>query len=110
MAIKTTVKNTLITVGDTIKVHQQFKSGDKTQTQSFEGLVISIKGRENSKTFTVRKIASDGIGVEKIWPVNCPSVTKVELKRPGNTRRSKLYYLRNRLGKESLKVKKLKKK
>ena len=105
MAIKVTIKNTEIKVGDIVKVFQQFQSGEKTQIQAFEGSLISIKGRGISKTFTVRKIASDGIGVEKIWPVKSPTITKVELKKKGNTRRAKLYYLRNRIGKEALKVK-----
>jgi len=105
MAIKTIVKDQSISVGDTIRVHQKFKVGEKTQSQVFEGLVIGIKGRGDNKSFTVRKIASDAIGVEKIWPVNSPNITKVTLKKTGNTRRAKLYYLRDRIGKEALKVK-----
>jgi len=105
MALQTTVKNTSFKVGDTIKVYQKFKVGDKTQTQGFEGLVISIKGRGDNQSFTVRKIASDAIGVEKIWPVKTPNITKIILRKKGTVRRAKLNYLRKRTGKEALKVK-----
>ncbi len=105
MAIQTKVKDTSFSIGDTVKVYQKFKVGDKTQTQGFEGLVISIKGRGINQTFTVRKIATDGIGVEKIWPSQSPNVTKVILKKKGRVRRAKLFYLRQRTGKEALRVK-----
>ena len=105
MAISITVKDTKISIGDTVKVKQQFSVDGKPQTQIFEGLVISIKGRNPGTTFTVRKISSDSIGVEKIWPVASPSIIKVTLVKAGDTRRSKLYYLRKRIGKTALKVK-----
>ena len=105
MAIQVKFQDTTFRVGDTVKVYQQFTSGEKKQTQAFEGLVISIRGRGMSKNFTVRKIASDSIGVEKIWPINSPNLKKIEIKKKGNTRRAKLYYLRDRIGKEALKVK-----
>jgi len=105
MAITTIIKDQKVNIGDTIRVYQKFKVDDKTQSQIFEGLLIAIKGRGVNKSFTARKIAADSIGVEKIWPVNSPNITKVTVKKKGNTRRAKLYYLRNRLGKESLKVK-----
>lgn len=105
MAIKTKVLDTEITVGDTVSVTQQFLSGEKIQKQTFTGLVMGIKGREEGKSFTVRKISSDGIGVEKIWPVLSPHLVKVEVVRKGNPRRAKLNYLRSRIGKGALKVK-----
>lgn len=105
MAIKTKHNQTEFSVGDTIKVKHTFREGDKTLSQTFEGLVIAIKGRQENKTFTVRKISSDAIGVEKIWPVNSPSIEKIEVKKKGRVRRAKLYYLRDRKGKEALKVK-----
>lgn len=105
MAIKATLNKTEFGVGDTVRVHHQFQSGDKMQKQVFEGLVIGIKGREENKSFTVRKISSDGIGVEKIWPLQSPSLTKITVKRKGKVRRAKLNYLRERIGKQALKVK-----
>ncbi len=94
-----------IAVGDTIRVHQEITEGKKTRIQVFEGIVIAIKNRENGKSFTVRKIGAGGIGVEKIYPVNLPAIKKIELKRQGQVRRSKLYYLRDRIGKAASKIK-----
>ncbi|MCB9812770.1 MAG: 50S ribosomal protein L19 [Pseudomonadales bacterium] len=94
-----------ISVGDTVKVHQEISEGDKTRIQIFEGIVIAIKNRGNGKTFTVRKIGAGGIGVEKIYPINMPQIKKIEVKRKGNVRRAKLYYLRDRLGKSATRIK-----
>jgi large subunit ribosomal protein L19 len=91
-------------VGDTIKVHQRIVEGEKERIQVFEGLVIKVKGHEGQKTFTVRKISA-GIGVERILPIDSPFIQKVELISEGHVRRSKLYYLRNRIGRLALKVK-----
>lgn len=90
--------------GDTVRVHQKIKEGEGAKTQIFEGIVLGIRGRGENKSFTVRKIAVGGIGVERIWPVNSPSIEKVVVKRKGHVRRAKLYYLRKRTGKEALKV------
>ncbi len=108
MTLKATINKTEFAVGDTVRVHHQFKDKDKTQTQVFEGIVIKIKGRELGKSFTVRKIAADSIGVEKIWPVHSPNIKKIIVKKKGNPKRSKLYYLRSRKGREALKVKSVK--
>jgi len=81
-------------VGDTVKVHQKIKEDKKVRTQIFEGIVLSIRGKGENKTFTVRKIASGGIGVERIWPLATPWITKIEVKKKGKVRRAKLYYLR----------------
>jgi len=108
MTLKATINQTEFAVGDTVRVHHQFKDKDKTQTQIFEGIVIKIKGRELNKSFTVRKIAADGIGVEKIWPVHSPNIKKIIVKKKGNPRRAKLYYLRKRKGREASKVKAVK--
>ncbi len=81
-------------VGDTIRVHQKFKEEDKTRTQIFEGVVIAIRGRGENKSFTVRKIAAGGIGVERIWPLISPWIAKIVVKKKGKVRRAKLYYLR----------------
>ena len=96
---------TAIGVGDTVRIHQEIAEGNKTRIQVYEGIVIAIKNRGVNKSFTVRKVASNGIGVEKILPVNLPSIKKIELKRHGQVRRSKLYYLRDRKGKQATRIK-----
>lgn len=92
-------------VGDTIKVQQTVKEGEKTRTQAFQGIVIAIRGEGQGKNFIVRKMAVGGIGVEKIFPVNTPTVTGIEIIKKGKVRRAKLYYLRNLLGKKATKIK-----
>ena len=87
-------------VGDTVAVHVRVREGDKERIQVFQGLVIRRKGGSASETFTVRKISS-GVGVERIFPVQSPLVTKVEIKARGFVRRSKLYYLRDLSGKKA---------
>ena len=94
-----------ISVGDTVAIHQEIVEGGKKRIQVFEGLVIAVKNRGVGQSFTVRKIATGGIGVEKIFPVNMPGITKIDLKRTGKVRRSKLYFLRERTGKRAIKVK-----
>jgi len=85
-------------IGDTVRVHVKVVEGEKERIQVFEGTVISRKGARNSETFTVRKI-SYGVGVERIFPVHSPIVTRVDVVRQGKVRRAKLYYLRARKGK-----------
>ncbi len=94
-----------VSVGDTIRVHQRISEEKRTRVQIFEGVVIAIRGRETGRSFVVRKIATGGIGIEKIFPLNLPSIEKIEIKRKGDVRRSKLYYLRDRIGKAASKVK-----
>lgn len=94
-----------INVGDVVKVHVKIREGERERIQIFEGTIIARKGSGVSETFTVRRV-SYGVGVEKVFPVNSPNVAKVELVRSGKVRRSKLYYLRDRVGK-SAKVKEL---
>jgi large subunit ribosomal protein L19 len=91
--------------GDTIRVHQEISEGDKKRIQIFEGIVIAIKNRGTGKSFTVRKIGANSIGVEKIFPVNLPGIKKLEIKSKGHVRRSKLYYLRDRIGKAATRIK-----
>lgn len=93
-------------VGDTLKVHFNVKDGEKTRIQIFEGILIGVANRGAGKVFTMRKIATGGIGVEKITPVDSPVVADIELVHRGDVRRSKLYYLRSRVGKSASKVKK----
>lgn len=92
--------------GDTVKVHLKVIEGDKERTQIFQGIVISVRGSGLSRTFIVRKIASGGIGVERIFPVHSPVVEKIEVVRKGKVRRAKLYYLRNIKGKIKIKERK----
>lgn len=84
--------------GDTIKVHAKVKEGNRERIQVFEGVVIKRQGGSNRETFTVRK-TSNGVGVEKTWPLHSPIVEKIEVVRRGKVRRAKLYYLRSRVGK-----------
>ena len=92
-------------VGDTVKVHIKIKEGNRERTQVFEGTVIKRQNGSNRETFTVRK-SSNGIGVEKTWPLHSPIVEKIEVTRHGKVRRAKLFYLRDRVGKKA-KVKEL---
>ena len=94
-------------VGDIVKVHGKIKEGNRERIQVFEGTVIKKQGGSNRETFTVRKL-SNGVGVEKTWPLHSPNVDKVEVVRNGKVRRAKLYYLRDRVGKAA-KVKELEK-
>lgn len=106
-------------VGDTVRVHykliekekvagkakREVKEEVRERTQIFEGIVISIKGADENKMFTVRKIASAGIGVERIFPLNSPWIKKITIKKKGKVRRAKLYYLRKKMGREAEKLK-----
>ena len=92
-------------VGDTVKVYAKVKEGTRERTQVFEGTVIKRQNGSNRETFTVRK-NSNGVGVEKTWPLHSPIVERIEVIRKGKVRRAKLFYLRGRIGKKA-KVKEL---
>ena len=92
-------------VGDTVKVYAKIKEGNRERIQVFEGTVIKRQCGSSRETFTVRKF-SNGIGVEKTWPLHSPNVDKIEVVRLGKVRRAKLNYLRQRVGKAA-KVKEL---
>lgn len=85
-------------VGDTVRVHALIKEGNRERIQIFEGTVLKRQGGSTRETFTVRK-SSNGVGVEKTWPLHSPHVVKVEVVRYGKVRRAKLNYLRDRVGK-----------
>lgn len=87
-------------IGDSVKVYVKIKEGDKERVQLFAGTVIARDGAGHTETFTVRRI-SYGEGVERIFPVCAQTIEKMELERPGSPRRAKLYYLRNRSGKNT---------
>ena len=86
--------------GDTVKVYGKIKEGNRERIQVFEGVVLKRQGGSNRETFTVRK-NSNGVGVEKTWPLHAPKVEKVEVVRKGKVRRAKLNYLRDRVGKRA---------
>lgn len=87
-------------IGDTVKVHNRIKEGNRERIQMFEGTVIRKKNGGISETFTVRRV-SYGVGVEKTFPIHSPNVEKVEVIRKGKVRRARLYYLRERTGKSA---------
>ena len=91
-------------VGDSVRVHTKVVEGEKERVQIFSGVVIARKGRGVQETFTVRRI-SYGEGVERVFPLHSPRIDKIEVEHQGKVRRSKLYYLRKRVGKGAMKVK-----
>ena len=91
-------------VGAGVKVHVRVREGDKERIQIFAGIVIARKGSGIHETFTVRRIAS-GVDVERVFPVNSPLIDKIEVDRESITMRARMYYLRDRVGKEASKVK-----
>lgn len=96
-------------IGDSVEVHQKILEGEKERTQIFSGLVISRKGEGMREMFTVRRVVQ-GEGVERTFPLNSPKIAKIEVKRSGKVRRAKLYYLRDRVGKEAIRLRERKKK
>ena len=96
MALKITFKEVEFGVGDRIRVVQRIKEGDKSREAIFEGMVIGIKGREPGKTFTVRRVGEAGVGIERIFPMNLPTIEKVTVVKRGieGVKRAKLYYTR----------------
>jgi len=87
--------------GDTITVYYQIREGEKVRTQFFKGVVIQIKGKGESKTFTIRKM-SGTIGVERIFPLNLPTIEKIEVNKQGKVRRSRIYFFKDLRGKKAL--------
>ena len=90
----------VIRIGDTVRIHNKIVEGTRERIQMFEGTVIAKNGGGISETFTVRRI-SYGCGVEKVFPIHSPNVVKVDIIRYGKVRRAKLYYLRDKIGKDS---------
>lgn len=103
--ISTQIGEQNLHIGDTIRVHSKVVEGEKIRIQVYEGILISLRGRSENKTFTVRKIGAGGIGVERTWPLNANSIVKIEVKKKaGKVRRAKLYYLRELTGKSAVRV------
>ncbi len=94
--------------GDTVRVAVEIKEGDKTRIQNFEGVCISIRGTGTGRTFIVRKIGANNIGIERIFPIYSDSIKGIDVIRKGKVRRAKLYYLRSRKGKAA-RIKELRK-
>lgn len=97
MQLKTDV--TPFKAGDTVNIHVRVVEGDKERIQQFQGVVISRRGSGLRQTFTVRKI-SNGVGVERIFPIHSPRIAKIELMKEGSVRRAKMYYVRNLAAKQ----------
>ena len=87
--------------GDTLSVHAKIREGSKERVQVFEGVCIARSNNGTGSTFTVRKVASDGVGVERVFPLHSPRLEKIEVKRLGKVRRAKLYYLRSLRGRKA---------
>ncbi len=103
--ISTQIGEQNIHIGDVVRVHSKVVEGVKARIQVFEGILISLRGRGVNQTFTVRKIGAGGIGVERTWPLNSTSIVKIEVKKKATkVRRAKLYYLRDLVGKEAVRV------
>jgi len=106
--LRNDIENSLITkkdhpnfgAGDTITVYYKIKEGDKERTQFFKGDVIQRKGTGLTETFTIRKM-SNGIGVERIFPINSPGIEKIEINKTGKVRRARIFYMRERTGKSA---------
>lgn len=94
--ISTKVGEQVIHIGDTVRVHSKVVEGAKSRIQIFEGVLISLRGRGENKTFTVRRIGAGSVGIERTWPLDSRSLVKIEVKKVSSgVRRSKLYYLRS---------------
>ena len=91
----------VFSAGDTITVYYKIKEGDKERTQFFKGVVIQRRGAGVTETFTIRKIGSNSIGVERIFPVNSPILEKIEINKKGLVRRARIFYLRELTGKKA---------
>ncbi|MFQ5452121.1 MAG: 50S ribosomal protein L19 [Candidatus Paceibacterota bacterium] len=100
MANQIKTKDVVIHAGDLVKVHYSFKEKGKKKSQLFEGIVLSIKGKGENKSFTVRKVTRSKIGVERIFPVASPFIDKIDIIKPGKVRRSKVYFVRDKSERE----------
>lgn len=96
MAIKLKFKDTEFGVGDKVRVVQSLKEGGKERYQYFDGIVIAIRGSKNGKSFAVRRIGAQQVGIEKIFPIENPNLKEIKVIKKGNVRRAKLYYIRNK--------------
>lgn len=104
MSLQTIICGTTVHIGDSVIIGQRIREGEKDRIQNFSGVVIAIKGEKSERTFTVRRIAAAAIGVEKIFPIDMPGLVSVKIVKQAAVRRSKLYFLRKRIGKAALQL------
>lgn len=103
--ISVKIKDTELYIGDTIRVHTNVVEGSKTRIQIFEGILIALRGRGVNQMMTVRRVSAGGVGVERMWPLDSNTIVKIEVKKKAShVRRSKLYYLRDLIGKKAVRV------
>lgn len=104
--LKVTYKDTEFGVGDTVRISQKITESGKSRTQMFEGIVISVKGREENKSFTVRRIGAQQVGIERIFPLSSPTIEKIDVVRSGTegVRSAKLYFIREKSKREIEKI------
>ncbi len=102
MALFTKVKDVDVHVGDEVKVTTTYKDGEKLKKQIFAGIVIAIKNAGENKSFTVRKMSTSGVGIERIFPVSWPMLEQIQVVKSNAVRRAKLYYIRQHVGKGAL--------
>lgn len=103
--ISVNFKDKVLHIGDSVRVKSNIVEGGKTRVQTFPGMIIAFHGRGENRTLTVRHIGPGGIGVERIWPLNSNAIVDIEVvKNPKKVRRSKLYYLRNLVGRSATRV------
>ncbi|OGK64458.1 50S ribosomal protein L19 [Candidatus Roizmanbacteria bacterium RIFOXYB2_FULL_41_10] len=102
MALFAKIKDQAVQIGDEVDLTTLYVDAGKEKKQKFSGIVIAIKNRGENKTFTVRKISNEGIGIERIFPINWPYLEEVKVKKHNKVRRAKLYYMREKIGKKAL--------
>ena len=102
MALFAKIKDKTVRVGDEVSLTTVYLDGDKEKKQKFNGIITAIKNRGENQSFTVRKISNDGIGIERIFPVNWPYLEEVKVLKHNKVRRAKLYYMREKIGKRAL--------
>lgn len=103
--VSATIKEQQINIGDTLRVKNTVVEGNKSRVQTFEGILIALRGRGDSRTMTIRRIGVRGVGVERTWPLNSRTIVGVEvIKSAKKVRRSKLYFLRELTGKAATRI------
>ena len=102
MALFAKIKDKEVKIGDEVDITTLYVEAGKEKKQKFSGIVIAIKNRDENKTITVRKISNDGIGIERIFPINWPYLEDIKVIKHNSVRRAKLYYMREKIGKRAL--------
>ena len=102
MSLFLKIKDQDVKIGDEVELNTVYVDAGKEKKQKFQGIVIAVKNKGENKTFTVRKISNDGIGIERIFPANWPWLESIVVKKHNKVRRAKLYYMRDKIGKRAL--------